>query len=270
MTEREESHHLRRSGFKRSECFYCQEEIGLLKRKRRCKMCGELCCSDCCSTKANYPISYGFTSAKWACNTCMVELFEKRTEEVLDSPKLERKKVAALIDGSYHTCEDGNVHTAFKMADPVCRMFFRMSGMYDGGKFDRSTLQKAMRINKAVAKLTPVGDVTRHYIPVPKVVLEEKWKIEKMYKRPPFIPRVKKCSSEKQTRRKKRRLSESVEKTKDTSLRSSSSSVVKVEEDSKRWSEISVFVYQPKNRAEDEKLPVVVCIFHLLFNMKCQ
>ena len=255
----------RSTGIKR-KCSYCEAD-GMLKRKRKCKMCDRSYCSDCCSVRACYPLSYGYNTPKWACNECSAQLFSLRTSTGADSPSSSRAKSPIIIEGSYHTCEDGNVHTAFKMADPVCRLFFRFSGMYDGGKFDRSTLQKAMTLNKALVKLPSVGDVSRHFLPVPREISEDSWDLATLYMRPPFVKRKKRKKSKKSKRKKnKAKMNEKVAELKESSLNGTDSansltSGSDVDSDSSiapEFGEISVFVYKPKKMEENEALPVVV------------
>ena len=244
----------------RNKCGYCAGEFTLLKRKRKCKMCEKACCSDCCSVKACYPLSYGYGTPQWACNECSIHLFNFRSSSPVDAASISRTKSPTIIEGSYHTCEDGDVHTAYKMADPVSRLFFRYSGMYEGGKFDRSSSKKLMTLKKAIVKLPSVGDVSRHLIPVPLCVNEQNWDIGTLYMTPPFIKRKKKKKSRKQRKEAKK---EEAESGHDVGL-GPTSAIVSPKSDvvgpvNSELGSINVFVYKPKEMDENETLPVVVC-----------
>ena len=195
-------------GARAKECALCTGEFSLLKRKRKCKMCNHYYCSDCCSIKASYPESYNFTSPQLVCNECMPKIFELRNSFLGDdkpqsdaqlsaSPTTPRRasklrrSSGVNVGGTFHTSGDGEVHTAFKMADPVCRLVFRLTGMYQGGKFDRGTLNKAMKLNKAGKKLLKVGKVERLTIPVPAELPHDEWKFDEIFCKPPFLKRKK-------------------------------------------------------------------------------
>lgn len=250
-------------GKKKHRCNFCDSEFSLLKRKRKCRKCHNYFCSDCCCVKASFPTSYEFTKPKWACNECVTEIFNLRTApeeiELSDSGEI-KKGTGAVVDGSFYTSTDSSVHRAFKMADPVCRMVFRISGMHHGGHFDRSKLKKAMRLNKALAKLPPVGSVERHFIPVPKNITNEDWNPEELYAKPPFMNRKKR----RRKRKKKEKSNSSMERIKKESRTSSDSDIGESSDGSSSstttqdWDSISVFVYKPKDIKEDEILPILV------------
>jgi hypothetical protein len=285
------------------QCSFCDTEFNLRKRKRKCKHCEQHYCSDCCSLKATYPASFKFTTPQWVCNECMPRIFELRglslpiPEEkpaedppspVKKSPLTLRKSKPKIrrnsglnLDGSFYTTSDADVHTAFKLADPVCRLVFRFSGMYQGGKFDRSTLQKAMKMNKVGRKLPSVGKVERFTFQVSSKVDLSDWDPDKLYVQPPFLPvtqkkrrnRVKSKSKSKSKKSRATRKStqseeatepESVPESNDESIPNESAPdksepAPPVEEkESGQWDEISVFVYHPKDAKPDEELPVLI------------
>eukprot|EP00012_Vannella_robusta_P003012 CAMPEP_0206183004 /NCGR_PEP_ID=MMETSP0166-20121206/387_1 /ASSEMBLY_ACC=CAM_ASM_000260 /TAXON_ID=95228 /ORGANISM="Vannella robusta, Strain DIVA3 518/3/11/1/6" /LENGTH=332 /DNA_ID=CAMNT_0053597791 /DNA_START=320 /DNA_END=1318 /DNA_ORIENTATION=- len=145
------------------------------------------------------------------------------------------------------------------MADPVSRLFFRYSGMYEGGKFDRSSSKKLMTLKKAIVKLPSVGDVSRHLIPVPLCVNEQNWDIGTLYMTPPFIKRKKKKKSRKQRKEAKK---EEAESGHDVGL-GPTSAIVSPKSDvvgpvNSELGSINVFVYKPKEMDENETLPVVI------------
>ena len=245
------------STLRKKTCNYCNSDFNLLQRKRRCRMCNNYFCSDCCSVKASYPLSYEFKGPQWACITCVPQIFNLRSSSdsvpdlSVDSPKTKKSKVGAVIDGTFHTSGHGEVHTMFKMADPVCRLVFRVTGMYEGGKLDRSTLKKAMNLNKIVVKLPSVGNVERHFIPVPVHIEEVDWKVNKVFERPPFLKQKRKKKSKKSSVN-----SSGVNMILDEMVPDSPNTLRNKKE--KEWDEISVFVYTPKNVEEGDSLPILV------------
>lgn len=190
----------------------------------------------------------------------------KKSPLALKKPKI-RRSSGLNLDGSFYTNSEADVHTAFKLADPVCRLVFRLSGMYQGGKFDRPALQKAMKLNKAGRKLPSVGNVERYTFPVPKSVEETKWFPEKLYLQPPFIP-----VSQKKTRRKRNKSTKKSkrstpnpdgegtkpEEIEPNSPKASDQPSEPEANPSEEWDEISVFVYHPKDVQPEEMLPVLI------------
>mmetsp|Transcript_1725 Transcript_1725/g.6144 ORF Transcript_1725/g.6144 Transcript_1725/m.6144 type:complete len:624 (+) Transcript_1725:32-1903(+) len=268
-----------------SRCTYCQSKFGILRQKRRCRMCESNCCSDCCSVRVSYPPPYTFKGPKLVCNDCLPKVFtlrsslstepaplsrsndesqtpakknreRKRSKQLskssdgvtpkavsekkaaaaeeqapsaataspstpslvkrfVSSPMLRRKRSSsAILDGSFHTAGDQQVHTAFRMADPVCRLMFRVSGMYEGGTFDRSTLSKAMKVKTAL-KYETVGSVDRMFVPVPALVKEDGWTLACAGEEPPA-------------------------------------------DDEEQWHDMPVFVFKPKGYDGVAPLPVVL------------
>lgn len=272
-----------------SRCTYCSAKFGLLKQKRKCRMCESNCCSDCCSVRVSYPPPYTFKSPKSVCNDCLPKLFDLRStmsndsfplsrsdnsgsssgkgrrrkksssskpstplsksadgsdekstvqgdsaketeskaatasgstpslvKKFVSSPMLRRRQrtTSAVFDGSFHTAGDKQVHTAFRMADPVCRLMFRFSGMYDGGTFDRSAIAKAAKLKTSI-KYETVGSVERMFVPVPMLVKESEWTLSSSGEEPP-------------------------------------------EDDEEQWFDMPVFVFKPKGYDGEEPLPVVL------------
>ena len=79
----------------------------------------------------------------------------------------------SLEDNSFHTCE-GDLPFTYNIFSPVCAFAFQFSGMYTGGKFDRSVLHTAALSIPVPVIMEKVEVIKKGFIEVPK-----QWKLVK-------------------------------------------------------------------------------------------
>lgn len=148
-----------------------------------------------------------------------------------------RRHSSAVIEGSFYTREGSDMLTAFKLASPIFRIAFRAAGMHSKGKFKRDTrLQKAfMTLNRKLARLPSVGEVTRYSISMPEVIPEGEWAPDKLFGDPPFLHP-------------------------DAEAPSPGGAEAKEDEafGDGTWVDVPLFVFRPKDAEPDEILPILI------------
>mmetsp|Transcript_20142 Transcript_20142/g.77105 ORF Transcript_20142/g.77105 Transcript_20142/m.77105 type:complete len:572 (-) Transcript_20142:29-1744(-) len=100
--------------------------------------------------------------------------------------KSEALKKHNVTPEGFYTLSDHTVSMPLRMLDPICKVAFWWSGMYSGGKFNRSLMQRAANFGVPLLLMEKVGSIQQGHVVVlydwPSYEDEDSWnELKKVY-----------------------------------------------------------------------------------------